>query len=171
MRRVALTAILAGALLGGAACAAEREPTAAPTTTPPSSAAPTYAAPTPPPGQQADTERICGQTDKIFTAGLKDFGTELGRMIAFKQAKDTAKADQSRDAAERELTGMAADVREKTGVALDPELRTAGEQAATNITVTAGRDAFYGEIDAMKDLDGLEAEMRAWFAPLAAACT
>jgi hypothetical protein len=171
MRRVALTAILAGAVLGGSACAGEREPTAAPGTTPPSSAAPTYATPTQPAEQRADTKRICGQTDKIFTAGLKDFGAELGRMIAFKQAKDTAKADQSRNAAEKQLTSLADDVREATADAVDPELRDAGKQAADKITATAGRDAFYGKIDAMKDLSGLEAEMRAWFAPLAAVCT
>lgn len=172
MRHAAMAMIVGAALLGGAsACGGDARPTAAPGTAVPTDSASTSATASPSPDYRADTKRICDQIDKIFSADLKDFGKELGRMIAYKQAEETTQADQTQSAAQRELAGIADDVRERTSTALDPELKAAGRKAAERIEATAERDEFYQKISTMKDLNGLEAEMRKWFNPLAAFCT
>jgi hypothetical protein len=168
MRRAFLALALGGVLLSAAACDSDAESTttAAPAATTPS-AAPTSAAP----DYSDDTKLICGKVEKVFNSDLESFGTQLGRMIAYKEAKQTADADKAEAAAKKQLKDVGAKVKKETAAAQDPELVAAGATSADKFAKSAADTRFFDSIKSTKDLDRtIEAKMTDWLSPVAGYC-
>ena len=165
MKRVLTATILGAVLLASAACGAESEPTAAAT-----SAAATSAAPSPSADYTADTKKVCNEVGNILDGDFKKFAEELGKMIAYQEAGDTAQAAKAKASAQGQLTSIADSIREKTSVALDPQLKADGAAGAASIAASAAKDEFFAQIKSLKDLDSLKTEMTVWLTPLATHC-
>jgi hypothetical protein len=167
MRRAFLALALGGVLLSAAACDSDAgSTTAAPAATTPS-AAPTSAAP----DYSANTKLVCGKVEKVFNSDLESFGTQLGKMIAYKEAKQTSEADKAEKAAAKQLKDVGAKVRRETAAAEDPELVTAGATSAGKFARSAADTKFFDSIKTTKDLDRtIEAKMTDWLSPVAGYC-
>ncbi len=170
MRRATLAITLAGVLIGTAACGGQKDDTAAAPSSATTSAAPTSAAPSPS-DYTADTEKVCKDLEKSLDTGLKSFGTELGKMIGYRQAGNKALADKARTNAQKKADSLATTVRTKTAKAQDPEFKAAGAEAADNIATSADNKAFFDKMKTVKDLDKLESEISGWVTPLAGYCS
>ena len=169
MRRAILAVTTGCVLLTGAACGNDADSSTTAAATP--SAAPSAVASSPAADYTADTKAVCAKVDKIFTEDLEDFATELGKMIAYKEAKQTSEANTAEKSAGKELKEVAAAMKKATGAAQDPGLVKAGEASAEKITTTAGDTKFFDKIKTTKDVDTvLEAEFTAWFTPLSEYC-
>jgi hypothetical protein len=171
MRRALLAVSLSGLLLAGAACGSggdsERETAApvweqAPTSAPPAEPAPDYS---------ADTKKVCTKVNKIFATEVPQFGSAVGKMIAYKEAKQAEEAEQAREAASKELKEVGAKVRKETSAAQDPEVKAAGAASANKFTRSAADKKLFDGIKTTKDLDkALTAKMPEWMAPVAGLC-
>jgi len=170
MRRVLLAATLGGLLLSGTACSSggDADPAAdSPKLVVPSATAAT----SPPPDYSADTKKVCAKLDKLFDAELEDFGTELGKMIAYKEAKQTDNAEKAEKAAGKQLKDVGGQVRKATAAAKDPKLKEAGAASAAKFSQSASNGKFFDKIKSTKDLDKiLETEMTNWLTPVAGYC-
>jgi hypothetical protein len=120
----------------------------------------------------ANTKKVCTKVDSLFQgAELERFAKDLGRHILYKKAKKTAKANQARDLAKKELRALAATVRSNTASAQDPKLKAAGEKSAVSIEKTAADNAFFAKLKTIKDVNGnLTSEMTPWLTPLSVYC-
>jgi hypothetical protein len=167
MRRAILAAALGGILLTGAACsdAQTTGKAAAPANTPsaePASSAPDYS---------ADTQLVCGKLEKVFSDDLQTFGTQVGKMIAYKEAKQVPEAAQAQKAAGQQLKNVGAKVKQETAGAQDPELQNAGAASADKFAKSAADTTFFNGIKSTKDLDRtIEAKMTEWLTPVAGYC-
>lgn len=167
MRRALLAVTLGGVLLSAAACDSGTEaPVAAP--------APTTAAPvvtSPAPDYSENTKLVCGKVQTIFNTNLQNFATQMGKMIAYKQAKQTAEAETAEKAAAAQLKDVATKVRKETAAAEDPELKTAGETSAAKFAKSAADAKYFDSIKSDKDLNKtIEAKMTDWLSPVAGYC-
>jgi hypothetical protein len=166
MRRAILAMTIGGVLLTGASCSsgADTPATSAPSaaavpSSEPSSAAPDYT---------ANTKLVCDTVQKTLNDDLKGFGTELGKMIAYKEAKQTADAEKARQFAGQELKNVGAKIRKETAAAQDPQLKVAGVTSAAKMAKTADDDKFFAKIKTTKDLDKiLQSQLTEWFTPVA----
>ena len=167
MRRAILALALGGVLLSAAACDSDAESsTAAPAAATPS-ATPTSAAP----DYSANTALVCGKVQTVFTKDLQSFGTQLGKMIAYKEAKQAADAEKAETAAKKQLKAVGAKVLKETSAAEDPDLVTAGKTSAAKFTRSAADTRFFDGIKTTKDLDRtIEAKMTDWLSPVAGYC-
>jgi peroxiredoxin family protein len=167
MRRALLAVALGGVLLATTACSSDdKSPAAAPAASTPSTAASIAG-----PDYPANTKLVCGKVEKVFDADLDIFGTQMGKMIAHKEAKQTAEADKAEKAAATGLKNIAAKVRKETAAAEDPELKTAGEASATKFAASAADTKFFDAIKTTKDLDKtIEGKMTDWLSPVAGYC-
>jgi len=167
MRRATLALALGGILLTGAACdsaAKKPDPTAA---APRPSAVPTSAGP----DYSADTKLVCGNLQKIFNTDLQGFGTQVGKMIAYKEAKQAPEAAKAQQAASLQLKNVGAKVKHDTAAAQDPELQVAGAASAAKFAASAADAKFFARIKTTKDLDRtIEAQMNEWLTPVAGYC-
>lgn len=169
MRRAFLAVTLGSLLLLGTACDSGAEtPAAAPA---PQAVTPSSAPASPPQDYTANTRQVCGKLDKIFDRDLKAFGSEVGKMIAYKEAKATAEADKSEKAAGRQLQAAATNIRRETAAAEDPELKTAGAASAAKLADGARDTRFFDSIKSTNDLDRvIEGRMSEWLSPVAGYC-
>ena len=167
MRRAFLALALGGVLLSAAACDSDAESsTAAPAATTPS-AVPT----SPAPDYSANTAQVCGKVQTVFTKDLQSFGTQLGKMIAYKEAKQADEAEQARKAASKELKEVGAKVRKETAAAEDPDLKQAGAVSATKFAKSAADKALFDKVKTTKDLDrALTTKIPEWMSPVAGLC-
>ncbi|MEV4635899.1 hypothetical protein AB0J80_00965 [Actinoplanes sp. NPDC049548] len=169
MRRTLLAAALGGLLLTGAGCSGggDTGDDAAPQLVVPSSAP----AGSPSPDYSANTKRVCDKLDKIFDAELENFGTEIGKMIAYKEAKQADNATKAEKAASKQLRDVGAQVRKETAAAQDPRLKEAGAASAAKFSKSAADGKFFDRIKSTKDLDKiLQTEMTNWLTPVAGYC-
>jgi hypothetical protein len=170
--RTALTAVsLACVLLTAAACSSDdngAEPIAeAPVAEAPSSVTSTV----PEPDYEASDRKVCATLTKVFDADVAQFGTAMGKMIAYKEAKQTPEAEQARKAASKELKEVAAKVRKATADAENPELKQAGAVSATKFAKSADDKALFDKVKTTKDLDRtLATKMPDWMDPVAGLC-
>ena len=167
MRRALLAVALGGLLLTAAACDSGAESTSAAhaTTTPP--AAPT----SPAPDYSANTKLVCGKVSDIFADDMTGFHTEMGKMIARKEAKETAEAEQAEKAARAQLKSVGAKIKKATAAAQDPDLQTAGAASAAKLAKSAADARFFDSIKTEKDLDGrIEAKLVDWMNPVTGFC-
>lgn len=168
MRRAILAVTIGGVLLSSAACDSGSKPSSAPATTEAVPSAPASTAP----DYSADTALVCGKVQKIFNTGLKGFATDLGKMIANKEAKQTAAATAAQKAAAKELDAVGDQVKAATAPAQDPEIRAAGAESAAKFVRTASDAGFFNKIKTTKDLDKIiESQLNEWFTPVAGYCT
>jgi hypothetical protein len=167
MRRALLAVALGGLLLTAAACDSGAESTeAAPAATVPS-AAPT----SPAPDYTANTKLVCGNVSAIFSDDMTGFHTEMGKMIARKEAKETAEAEQAEKAARAQLKSVGAKIKKATAAAQDPDLQTAGAASAAKLAKSAADAKFFDSIKTEKDLDGrIEAKLVDWMNPVTGFC-
>jgi len=180
MRRTATFLTVGALLLGASACSSSD---AAVSTT---ASSDTSASSAPAPGvtasnaaddtatstQTASTKSVCTKVEKLLEGKqMKKFGTRLGQMIVYKQAKNTAKAKAARVTAGKDLLAFAKEMRTVTATAKDAEVRAAGEEGAVEIEKTAANDAFYAKIKTVKDVDkSMESEITPWLTPLSPYC-
>jgi hypothetical protein len=166
MQRAFLAVVLGGVLLTGAACGsdAETKDHAAPATP---SAAPASSAP----DYSADNQLICGKIEQLYNGGLEGFNTQIGKMIANKEAKLTPEAGKAREAAGQELRKVGATLEQETAAAQDPDLRTAGAASAAKFVHTADDDTFFNKITSQKAYDStIQAQLQEWLTPVAGYC-
>jgi hypothetical protein len=171
MRTALLAGSLACLLLTGTACSSDDNGSEtiaeAPVAETPSTATTTV----PAPNYYANTRKVCAALNKIFDADVAEFGTAVGKMIAYKEAKQTAEAEQARAAAGKELKEVGAKVRKETAAAEDPELKEAGAISATKFSKSSTDKALFDKIKTTKDLDRtLAAKMPDWMDPVAGLC-
>jgi hypothetical protein len=169
MRRAILAVTIGGVLLTSSACDGGPKPSSAPASvgvvTPSAavSSAPDYS---------ASTTLVCGKVQTIFNTGLKSFATELGKMIANKEAKQTAAAAAAQKAAAKDLAGVGDQVKAATKTAEDPQVASAGAESAAKFVKTANDKSFFNKIKTTKDLDKIiEAQLNEWLTPVAGYCT
>jgi hypothetical protein len=168
MRRAFLAMTIGGVLLAGTACGSDADTAVSAPSAP---AAPSSEPTSPPPDYTANTKLVCAKVQKILTEDLKGFGTEMGKMIAYKEAKQTADADAARKSAGQELKDVSAKVKKETAAAQDPQLETAGATSAAKMVKTANDDTFFAKIKTTKDLDKvIETQLTEWFTPVAGYC-
>jgi hypothetical protein len=174
MRRAILAVIAGGVLVTSAACGddAKNEDTAAPAvTTPAATTAPAPAASSVGPDFTADTVKVCERLDKVFTTEFGDFGEALGKMIAHKEAKETASADKAEKQAATELKAVGTQIRKETASAQDPELKTLATTSAQRIEASAKDLGYIEDIKSTKDLDSsLKDKITEWISPVAGYC-
>lgn len=172
MRSALLAVSLCGLLLTGAACGTDGDSgtetiAEAPAVETPTAPATTVAAP----NYSANTRAVCTALDKIFNADVAEFGTAMGRMIAYKEAKQADEAEQARKAASKELKDVSAKIRKETSKAEDPDLKEAGAISATKFSRSAADKALFDKVKTTKDLNTtLVAKMPDWMDPVAGLC-
>ncbi|MGX6603663.1 hypothetical protein ACWKSP_16185 [Micromonosporaceae bacterium Da 78-11] len=170
MRRALMAVIAGGTLLAGAACDSDATTTAdsAPTLTPSSTPARTLP---PLPDYSADTAIICGRLQSIYQGELRDFGTAMGKMITYKEAKQTAEAEKAENSAAGELKAAAVKIRKVTGVAEDPEFKAAGVISAVKFEKSAKDRKYFDKVKTLKDMNTtVEAQLAQWLTPVAGYC-
>lgn len=168
MRRALLAVALGGALLTATACSGGDADSAA---SEPAWETPPAAPASPAPDYTANTKQVCDKIGKIFDEDLERFGTQLGKMIAYKEAKDTAEAEKAEKAAGKQLRDIGTKVRTETAAAQDPELKTAGATSAAKFTRSAGDGKLFDTIKTTKDLDRtIQSKMTDWLNPVAGYC-
>jgi hypothetical protein len=167
MRRAFLAVALGGVLLTGAACGSDAESkrntaAATPSATPASSA----------PDYSADTQLVCGKVEQLYNGGLQGFNTQIGKMIANKEAKLPTEATKARAAAGEELKKVGAKIEQETAAAQDPQLQMAGAASAAKFVKTADDDAFFNKITSQKAYDGtIQSQLQEWLTPVAGYCS
>ena len=171
MRTALLAGTLACLLLTGAGCSSDDNGSEtiaeAPVAETPSTATTTV----PAPDYSADTRKVCATLTKVFDTDVAEFGTAMGKMIAYKEAKQTAEAEQARKAASKELKEVGAKVRKETAAAEDPDLKQAGAVSATKFAKSAADKALFDKVKTTKDLDrALADKMPDWMDPVAGLC-
>ena len=170
MRTALLAVSLSGLLLAGAACSSDNGPETlaeGPVAETPATVTTTV----PAPNYYANTRKVCASLDKIFDADVAQFGTAMGKMIAYKEAKQADEAEQARKAASKELKEVGAKVRKETSAAEDPDLKQAGAVSATKFAKSAADKALFDKVKTTKDLDRtLATRMPDWMDPVAGLC-
>ena len=169
MRRAILAVTLGGVLVTATACGTDRSTGAS--AVPPAPASPTPESASTPPDYSADTKAVCGRLETIFNGDLTAFHTQMGKMIANKEAKLAPEAATAQKAAGAELKKVGAKIKAETAAAQDPQLREAGAVSAAKFTKSATDKAFFSKIKTQKDYDRLiEDQLQQWFTPAAGYC-
>lgn len=169
MRR-AFLAVTAGLfLLAGSACDsdADTKTDAAPTATAPTEANTATAAP----DYSASTKQVCAKLQTLYTAELRDFGTAMGKMVTYKENKQTADADKAEAAAAAQLKAAAAKIRTETATAEDPDFVAAGKVSASKLESSAADRRYFDTVKTLTDLDKtVTAQFTEWLTPVAGYC-
>jgi hypothetical protein len=169
MRRAILAMALGGILLTGAAC--DRDAKTRDTAAPQASSAKAVPSASPEPDYSADTKVVCGKLEKVFNDDLEAFGAQVGKMIAYKEAKQAPEADKAMKAAGAQLKAVGAKVRTETAAAQDPELQSAGATSAAKFVKSASDAKLFARIRTTKDLNRtIEGQMTEWLTPVAGYC-
>jgi hypothetical protein len=168
MRR-ALLAVLAGSvLLTGAACDSDAKSTEAAPEATPASTAPSSP---PPPDYTANTRTVCGKLQSLYSVELRDFGAAMGKLITYREAKQTAEATKAENAAVTELKQVATKIRNDTAKAENPEFKAAGLTSAAKIDASAANRAYIKKTTTMKSLENsIEGQLKGWLSPVAGYC-
>ena len=167
MRR-ALLAVFAGSLLlPVAACDNDAKSTAEPTST---VTVPDDSLP-PLPDYSVNTKQICTQLQTVYSGELRDFGTAMGQMVTFKEAKQTPDADKAENQAAAKLKAAGAKIRQDTATAEDPDFQAAGETSAAKFEQSATDRKYFDRVKTLNDLNGtLQPQMAQWLTPVSAFC-
>ena len=170
MRRAILAVTIGGLLLTGTACDSDSDAatTAAPA---PSIITPSTVPTSPPPDYTADTRKVCTNLEKVFDTDIPAFGSEVGRMITYKEAKSAEEADKAEKAAGTKLKGVATKIRKETTRAQDPAIKVAGEASAAKFAKAATDSKLFDSIKTQKDFDRvIEGRLGEWLSPVAGYC-
>jgi len=174
MRRAILAVIAGGTLLAGSACdsdAKTTEPEAASTATAATATAATAAATTPAPDYSASTKLVCDKLTSLYSGELKAFGTAMGKMVTYKEAKQSTDAEEAEAAAAAQLKAAATKIRTETATAEDPDFQTAGKLSAAKFESSAKDRKYMDRVKSLKDLDTtVQAQFTEWLTPVAGYC-
>jgi hypothetical protein len=171
MRTALIAVSLGGLLLTGAACGSGDNDAKTIAEAPVAETPAPVTTTVPAPDYDANTRKVCTALNKVFDADVAEFGSAMGKMIAYKEAKQSAEAEQARKSASKELKDVAAKVRKETAAAQDPELKQAGATSATKFSRSAADKALFDKVKTTKDLDRtLAAKMPEWMSPVAGLC-
>ncbi|MBM2617265.1 hypothetical protein JIG36_17055 [Actinoplanes sp. LDG1-06] len=168
MRRALLAVIAGSLLLTGAACDsdADSNEAAAPATTAPSTA-PSSAAP----DYTANTKQVCTKLQTLYTVELRDFGSAMGKLITYREAKQTAEITKAEAAATTELKQVAAKIRNDTAAAQNPEFKAAGMTSAAKVDASAANKGYVKTVTTMTKLNStIENQFKEWLSPVAGYC-
>jgi hypothetical protein len=166
MRRALLAVLAGGLLLTSAACDSDaKAPEAAAAPTPAASSSP------PPPDYSANTKVVCGKLQSLYTVELRDFGAALGKVVTYREAKQTAEAKKAETAAVTKLKQAAAKIRNETAEAENPEFKAAGLTSAAKIEAGAASRAYITKVKTLKDVNAtIEPQFKEWLSPVAGYC-
>ncbi|MBO3740529.1 hypothetical protein [Actinoplanes flavus] len=171
MRSAILAVLAGGMLLGSAACGSDPKPSSAPQPTTSARVEATPLASPSAPDYSADNDVVCRRLDKVFTAGFGDFGKAIGKMIAYKEAKDKAGAAAAEKTAAAELQAVATDLRKEVATAKNPDLKASAIISVGKIETSAKNRDYIEKIKTTKDLDkSLKAQIAEWLSPVAGYC-
>ncbi|GID94935.1 hypothetical protein ACFQFC_25725 [Amorphoplanes digitatis] len=171
MRSALLGVTLCGLLLTGAACGSGGDSGTEPIAEAPAVDVTTPATAIAAPNYYENTRTVCAALDKIFDADVAQFGTAMGRMIAYKEAKQADEAELARKAASKELKEVGEKIRKETSKAEDPDLKEAGQVSATKFSKSAADKGLFDKVKTTTDLNKtLLAKMPDWMDPVAGLC-
>ncbi|WP_431926585.1 hypothetical protein [Micromonospora wenchangensis] len=136
MRRLPAAIVVTTVLLAGVGCSGDRadaptasgRPSGAAT---PASVVPSAAVSGSPAG--GNGPQVCADAEAASTTAVRTYVEELGKMIAAVGANDSAAADTARKRAETALTTWRTALRQQSGRATDPQLKTLLTDLATEI--------------------------------------
>jgi hypothetical protein len=167
MRRVLAALAIGGVLLTATACSGDDKPKAAAAPSPTPAASPSPSGP----DYSANTLAVCTKLQTIFNADMNAFGTQVGKMIAYKEAKQSKEATAAQKAAQAQLKAVGEKVRTETAAALDPQLQQAGATSADKFVKTAADPKFFDAIKSTTDLGkNVMTQMTEWLDPVAGYC-
>jgi hypothetical protein len=172
MRRALLAVLAGGTLLTGAACDGGAKSTAdqAPASSITPSRVPDETLP-PLPDYSADTKQVCTKLQTVYSGELKAFGTAMGKMVSYKEAKQAAQAQTAENAAAGQLKAAGTKIRQETAAAADPDLKAAGATSATKFERSSQDRKYFDRVKTLKDLDStLQTQMATWLTPVAGYC-
>ena len=170
MRRAILAVIAGGTLLAGAACDsdAKAKTEAADPTRTAATAAPSSE---PAPDYSASTKLVCGKLQSLYTTELRAFGTAMGRMVTYKEAKQTTDAEKAEATAAGQLKAAATKIRTATAAAEDPDFQAAGKVSASKLESSATDRRYMDRVKSMADLNKtVQAQFAEWLTPVAGYC-
>jgi hypothetical protein len=168
MRRALAAVAIGGVLLTGTACSRDDKPSAAAAPSPTPAASPTPTGP----DYTANTKAVCDQLQTVFDDDINAFGTQVGKMIAYKEAKQKTEAAAAQKAAQAQLKAVGEKVRADTAAALDPEFQQAGATSADKFAASAADTKFFDSIKSTTDLSkNIQTQMTEWLTPVAGYCT
>lgn len=165
MRRALAAVAIGGVLLTGSACSSHDKPSAAASPSPTPSPTPTG------PDYSTNTALVCGKLRTIFSDDVAAFGTQMGKMIADKEAKAKPEAAVAQKAAQAQLKTVGEKIRTETSAALDPELQEAGGTSADKFATSAADTKLFDSIKSTADLTKvMQGQMAEWLTPVAGYC-
>jgi hypothetical protein len=170
MRR-AILAVIAGAavLATGAACDSDADAKPEAATEP--AAAPTAVATTAAPDYSASTKQVCTKLQTLYTAELRNFGTAMGKMVTYKENKQTADAEKAESTAAAQLKAAATKIRTVTAAAEDPDFITAGKVSASKLESSATDRRYFDQVKTLADLNKtVQPQFAEWLNPVAGYC-
>jgi hypothetical protein len=169
MRRAFLAVIAGGSLLAGAAaCDGGGKSQDTSTAAAPASAAPSTS---PTPDYAADTAEVCSRFQSIYQVELRNLGTAMGKMITYKEAKQSPEAKRAENAAAGQLKSMATKIRTETAGAQDPDFQKAGATSAAKLEASAKDRKYFTKVKSLKDLNStIEGQLAEWLTPVAGYC-
>jgi hypothetical protein len=169
MRRTILAVIAGGTLLAGSACDSDAKSTEAEAAS--TATAPTAATSSPAPDYSASTKLVCGKLTSLYSGELKAFGTAMGKMVTYKEAKQATDAEKAEAAAAGALKAAATKIRTETATAEDPDFQTAGKLSAAKFESSAKDRKYMDRVKSLKDLNTtVQAQFTEWLNPVAGYC-
>jgi hypothetical protein len=85
----------------------------------------------------ADTKQVCAAIFQNMTTGFSGIASDLGSMVGHESQSNKSAADASLASAKQKLTSLAAQVRSTAAPALNPGVRDAANQAASQLEAIA----------------------------------
>jgi hypothetical protein len=167
MRRAILAVIAGGTILAGSACDSDAKTTPEAASTP-SAAAPS---PSPTPDYTASTQLVCGKLQTLYTTELRAFGAAVGKMVTYKEQKQTAEAKKAENTAAGQLKAAATRIRKETAAAEDPEFQAAGKISASKLESSAQNRDYLDKVKTLNDLNkSVQGQFTEWLTPVAGYC-
>lgn len=170
MRRAILAVIAGGTLLAGSACdtGAKAEPEAAAPARTAATAAPSESAA---PNYSASTKLVCGKLQSLYSVELRAFGTAMGKMVTYKETKQTSDAEKAEATAAGQLKAAATKIRKETATAQDPDFQAAGKVSAAKLETSAANRTYMNKVKTLADLDKtVQSQFAEWLNPVAGYC-
>jgi hypothetical protein len=167
MRRAILAVIAGGTILAGSACDSDAK------TTPEAASTPSAAAPSvsPSPDYTASTKLVCDKLQTLYTTELRAFGTAMGKMVTYKEAKQTTQAKSAENTAAGQLKAAATKIRKETAAAEDPDFQAAGKVSASKLESSAKNRDYMEKVKTLNDLNkSVQGQFAEWLTPVAGYC-
>jgi hypothetical protein len=166
MRRALLAVIAGGTLLTGSACSDATTPEAA--GSPTVSAAPSTV---PAPDYSASTRLVCDKLQTLYTTELRAFGAAMGKMVTYKEEKQTAEAAKAEKTAAGHLQAAATKIRRETAAAANPDFQAAGKVSAAKLENSAKDRKYIAKVKTLTDLNKTaQSQFAEWLTPVAGYC-